>query len=476
MKRKRNPFKFGDNWGFYVLVKDASNNKLQPEYHCGFKTEEEALVALGAYQALSSKKETFTNSNKVPVAEKLKQDVDAEYDMSEMGIKYLMVDIPKDILLGDYADLWIMQKCNVFKYNTYLSYRNCIDNYIVPYFGERVMRDISRIDVAKFYTKMCEVCNRPQAKQIRVVLKRLFLFAKADGIDVILIDDIYLPRQQDDEIFIEINDKFDIIKGDPGQINKIIQKKYRNPHRVYNAKQVVEFLEAIEDPSLMFPVMFSSVLGLRRNESMAIKFNDFDFETKTLSISRQIGNKKRLYNDDISWGDKTKQEIPTKTISGTRVIDVPDFVLEAVKNRYKEYCWNMEHVSGFQDTQYVAAREDGSIYSPSALTQKYADAMESCGLPKITWSDLRHSVATRLSDGQVSLKAISRMLGHRKTYVTADHYVEEMYVQERSMKVAELFFTNLLGITPPDDVELLDGIPECDDLEDIENNIVQFKR
>lgn len=81
----------------------------------------------------------------------------------------------------------------------------------------------------------------------------------------------------------------------------------------------------------------------------------------------------------------------------------------------------------------------------------------SAGLPDLRLHDLRHSYASTLVNNGVSLYNVQKLLGHNsiKTTQRYAHLSSERLFQ--SAAVADGTYGKALGITPPDEMVVIDG-------------------
>ena len=77
-------------------------------------------------------------------------------------------------------------------------------------------------------------------------------------------------------------------------------------------------------------VLFSGLMGLRVSEVNGIKYTDVDFVNRKLKVQRQLGVVANSNKEDYAIRTYTKQEIPVKSFSSNRELDIPDIVFDAI--------------------------------------------------------------------------------------------------------------------------------------------------
>lgn len=166
--------------------------------------------------------------------------------------------------------------------------------------------------------------------------------------------------------------------------------------------------------------------GLRKGEIMGLKFSDFDFEKRTVRISRQlVANPKVKNGYHIEEYSVTERD--PKTENSFRILRVPKAVMEEVERRRQkiatEKAWRKDF---YEDHDYICCRPDGKPHSTSAFNLALTKLCERNGLPKITVHGLRHMFATILIERGVPLVKISGLLGHSSIHTTYEYYCEVM--------------------------------------------------
>lgn len=134
--------------------------------------------------------------------------------------------------------------------------------------------------------------------------------------------------------------------------------------------------------------------GIRVGELLALTMDDFDFEKKTLSITKSY---QRLDGKDIITSPKTKKS--------NRVIIIPDFLAEEMQ----DYLGNFYSL------------EPGERIFPTTKSNLHYVMGRGCkkaGVKKIRVHDLRHSHISLLIDMGFSALAIGARVGHEAESIT----------------------------------------------------------
>ena len=161
-------------------------------------------------------------------------------------------------------------------------------------------------------------------------------------------------------------------------------------------------------------VLITASLGLRISETLALRWEDFDFPRKTLRVQRAF----------------THQELKeTKSASSTATIPLSPTLLAELKE-----------VRGNQDTGWVfPSPVTGRPYVAGMLLRDHVQpAAQKLGLGKIGWHDLRHSFRSWISS-EAPHSVQKDLMRHAEVATTADIYghtpIEDMRpVAERATK------------------------------------------
>lgn len=176
-------------------------------------------------------------------------------------------------------------------------------------------------------------------------------------------------------------------------------------------QQLQTLLNYCFDNPLLTPICLCILLGLRRGESLGLKWSDFDFNNKTVHIQRTASPSKGGYHFS-----------PCKTEKSNRFLSLPDIAVSVLEN------WKMYQskfyltIDNFNPDDYVFYNYTCKILSCSAIRRYYKKALQDCNLPDIRIHDLRHSYATLLLKKNIAPKVASNMLGHSDTRTTLDIY------------------------------------------------------
>ncbi len=134
-----------------------------------------------------------------------------------------------------------------------------------------------------------------------------------------------------------------------------LPQKRRPDLNVPDSDTVKAVLEAVRGTDLEVPVMLAAFGSMRRGEICALKMEDIE------------GNVAHVHNDMVLTKDNVWVVKPPKTYTSDRYIELPDFVIEAI-------------------------RQKGCITdkNPACISKNYKTALRRAGIPHYTFHALRH--------------------------------------------------------------------------------------
>lgn len=226
--------------------------------------------------------------------------------------------------------------------------------------------------------------------------------------------------------------KFGLVKGwlvnDP--FSRVViprtgkKSKKDNKNNYLEANELKDFLNTAYEVSPKAYTFFitTALLGLRRGETLALKWSDLDLKNRVAYISRTV-------TKDID-GHKTLG--PTKTNDKYRKnngLPISDQLYTVLKN-YKESTHS-------KDDDFVFRNARGAYHDPSSsdkwLNKIYA---KNPNLKRITAHGLRHTLASLLfeENKNISVSEVQYMLGHKSARTTLDIYTSVTNKQKQNLK------------------------------------------
>lgn len=270
---------------------------------------------------------------------------------------------------------------------TYEFYTSVIDRCILPALGNHKLSEIKPVHVQAFVSQLNgmesqtpganKAISPNTVKRYLCVLQSIFRLAV----------------------------KLGILPDNPASAVKLTLKKPVKPEiDIFTKQEAAAMLEALESEPLQFQVLIQLAImtGARRGELVALKFEDFD----------KAGNKVTISRAAIKLTGEPAQTKAPKDYE-VRSIAVSPYCMELVemlkqeKQRERLRLGSQWHEGGWLFTQW-----NGEMMNPCTPTRQFSKFLSRHGFRHRKFHALRHTSATLLLYGGVSLKQVQGRLGH----------------------------------------------------------------
>jgi integrase len=165
------------------------------------------------------------------------------------------------------------------------------------------------------------------------------------------------------------------------------------------------------------------VTGMRRGELLALRWSDIDFARSRLLV---------LHSVNFIEGYGYVEGKP-KTAAGKRVISLPEFLLDMLKEHRAQQLERSKAASRWEDHDLVFPNLSGSYLHPGHMGEAFRKLLKEAGLPTIHFHDLRHSAASILLCMGVNVKVIQELLGHSDISITLRTYSHLLPSQQQDV-------------------------------------------
>jgi len=158
-------------------------------------------------------------------------------------------------------------------------------------------------------------------------------------------------------------------------------------------------------------ILLSLYAGVRLGELCALQWQDINFETGSLMITKTL---QRIKDTDNNAPSKTKIVIDSpKSLMSVRTIPLSTFLLKTLKQYEKLY----------RPTAYVLTGKASRFIEPRLYEKKFKGYLVNAKVEEINFHALRHTFATRAIEQHVDGKSLSEILGHASVEFTLKRYV-----------------------------------------------------
>lgn len=299
--------------------------------------------------------------------------------------------------VGEWMDEWVSEYLPRVEETTKIGYKTKIKCYIKPTIGDILISSLRAEHIQRMVNGMIEEGLAP--KNIRDTFNNINAAMKKAV-------------------------KLRLIPYNPCEAVELPKlKKYRA--KVYSPTMIQALLNKAKNTSMYLPVFLLVMVGLRRGELLALRWDDIDFNNNILKVRHNM-----VRGEDGYIIKSPKSE------AGIRDIHLGQDVMLVLKQARLQYMNDaFEYGTGFQNLGFVIRKEDGSPFHPDSMSQKWRRFLERHNLPKIRLHDLRHSNATALIQAGVSPKVVQQRLGHADVQITLNTYTHVL--PEMDIEAAE---------------------------------------
>ena len=168
-------------------------------------------------------------------------------------------------------------------------------------------------------------------------------------------------------------------------------------------------------------IQISIATGMRRGETLGLKWSDINFDTSEVKIQRSL-KEHRTKQVDGSWKTSIGED-DVKTRNSRRTLTFGASSIMVLKmERHKQQLQKMVAGNAWQETGYVFTNDIGGPLNPNGVSKRFSKLLTRMGHRHIRFHDLRHTTAVLLLVAGIPLEQVSQLLGHSSIAITKDIY------------------------------------------------------
>ncbi|WP_313163995.1 site-specific integrase [Sedimentibacter sp.] len=346
------------------------------------------------------------------------------------------------ITFEDFAYKWLDDVKDSVVYSSYKSYKQLIEDNMIPYFKGYKISNIKTPLIEAFYKTLINRYSISSLKKHASVLSGMFKTAiRWNMIEINPVHNARIPKKNNEEIkvkyftpqqclmFLKSLDIAYEIK-----VDSFIRTDSAGNKHIVSAQ-----IKHISVP-LQLKVFYTLSLfcGFRKGETLALKWNDIDFDKQEIIITKTVSR------DESGVCIKKP-----KTKTSIRVVSFPKQIISLLKQyrqAYNEYRLKLGSYWKGNDNVFISSEgglpavNNSYKYLQNHL-EKYNDWVNEHSkeaklnglerLPIIPLHGLRHSCATLLNYLDVNIIDISKYLGHANSSTTMNIYAHSFNEQQR---------------------------------------------
>ncbi|MDO5559378.1 MAG: site-specific integrase [Oscillospiraceae bacterium] len=270
------------------------------------------------------------------------------------------------------------------KDSTYdLTYKNSVENHLIPYFKKAKVSNIKQIDIQKYFNAKGKKFSLETLKKHKLALNKIFEYA----------------------VLNEICTKNPVCMIKLSSNIKPVEKN------TYTKDQAITVLAYAKNHRYGLDIHLMLCYGLSRSELLGLRLQDIDFENNIMHIVHGLTEVKNSKTEKMELClDDPKNDFRRRDIPITQ--ETADMLRTVT-------------------TEYISHNKDGSPCHPRTWQRRHFDVFmqdmtKDTGVPSLNPHELRHTRASLwVNDGE-NLFAIAEVLGHadlkmlRKRYAHGD--------------------------------------------------------
>ena len=285
---------------------------------------------------------------------------------------------------------WLPGKRLMLAASTYNGYRRNIDRHVVPALGRIRLRRLRPHHLEAFYDGLLHPPNGHAALAPKTVYEIHLVIRGALG----------------DAVRRGLISRNAALVAHAPRLRSIPKVEQAS----WTVAELVAFLRAAAGHRFFAALWVGAFTGMRRNELLGLRMDDFDDKAATISINR-----------GLVAIDYKLHETRCKTRNARRLIDL-DPTTVRVLTAWRAWQQAEQCAAGIETAGWMFTDGGGEPVHPHAISQTFERIVRRAGVPVIRLHDLRHTHATlRIASG-VPVKVVTERLGHATPSFTIDTY------------------------------------------------------
>ena len=298
--------------------------------------------------------------------------------------------------LKEWLDIWLNKYTNLaVKLRTYERYKYIIEKHTNSKLGELDLDDLFTVTLQDYVLSELESGNLISSKGLNNsmigivnVLKSALKLAKS--LEICAVDN-------SDKIKLPMSTEKPVTAFEKWEQEKL--EKYCLASNKTNYLGIVICLYT----------------GIRLGELLALTWNDIDFKSGIMTISKTAYRIKQNGKPQVVI-DKPK------TKNSSRLIPLPKQLLEILKRTKR-----------ISKSDFVLSTRTSGIVGTRAYQKTYERILKKLNIPYKNFHSLRHTFATRAIEMGMDVKTLSEILGHKNPVITLQRYTHSLLSYKTEM-------------------------------------------
>lgn len=281
---------------------------------------------------------------------------------------------------------WLVSAKLRVKHTSYCCYEKLINKHIIPYFGNIGYSELGTPVINEFSEHKLKFgkvngfggLSAKSVRDILVVMRSVAKYAEREYGYRNPMRNISMPKSESKEAEV-------FNKDERGRLQNYLRSNLTESN---------------------LGILMTMYSGLRIGELCALTWNDIDFKSGIIHISKAL---QRV--PDKSGKGKTALIVTSpKSKTSVRDIPVPTFVLKLLKQNKR------------LDGSYILSGTNKPV-EPRTMQNRFKAVLKECGVRSTNFHLIRHTYATVRIESGFDAKTVSELLGHSNVNITLNRYV-----------------------------------------------------
>ena len=292
--------------------------------------------------------------------------------------------------VGEWLDTWLKTYAlySVKSY-TYDAYERSCNIHIKPALGRIRLSALTAPQIQQFYNELLK--NGRVQKKNQPELKE-------HGLSPRMVQCVHVVLNKALEHAVEEK----LILANPAKKCKI-PKNTRKEMNILPEALIGPYLSAAKEHGILAPMYLELTTGLRRGELLALRWEDLDVQSRTLSINKSVARQ------------NGKLVISTpKTPNSIRTVLLPEDTVKLLIEEHDRHPAN---------SYLFPSPRTGETWDPDGFRRLHDRIIKEIGAEHVRFHDMRHTFATLSLKSGVDVRTLSETLGHFSAGFTLSTYV-----------------------------------------------------